>query len=129
MILGSPNMAGTVKRFSQTGLLERTYGPTSTTSDGMLAAGAPVDVPIVAHLFPARGNDVQRLELQSGGATYEIHVPERDRLRSVQKGSPARGTVIIWQARTFEVVALGEWIGSSNGAGGYQQAWVQEVKR
>lgn len=122
-------MAGTVERFSQVGLVERVYAADVTTADGMIAAPSFVDTPIVAHMFPAAGDDVQRLELQSGGSTYEVHVPERDRLRAVRKGSQERGTVIVWFGRLFEVRALGEWIGDPDGSGGYQQAWAQEVLR
>ena len=41
----------------------------------------------------------------------------RDRLRAVRQGSQARGTVIVWNGRTYEVQALGEWIGGAAGAG------------
>jgi len=129
VILGPPNLASTVERFSMAGLVERTYGPDSTTAEGMIAAGAVVDTPLVAHIFPAPGDTVARLELQGGGAVVEVHVPERGRVRAVRKGSQDRGTVIVWLGRTYEVQQLGEWYSGADGSTGYQQAWAQEVVR
>lgn len=127
--MSSPNMAETVRNLSQEGLFERIYAPSVVTADGLISAPGYTDVELVAHMFPAPGDAVARLELQSGGSTYEIHVPERDRIRAARKGSQARGTVIVWAGRTYEVMALGEWIGDADGSGGYQQAWAQEVIR
>ncbi len=58
----------------------------------------------------------------------EYHTPAKD-LRVAVKGSTLRGTVLVWQSREYEVQALGEWFAGPDGESGYQQSWVQEVKR
>lgn len=128
MLIGPPDMSGTVQRFAMAGVALRTYSPDTTLPGGLIAAGATVDEPIAVHVFPAKGQDIARLELQSVGAVLEVHDPIRGRLRAVTK-SQDRASVIIWQSKTYEVKALGEWWGGSDGSKGYQQAWVQEVTR
>ena len=128
MILGPPNMVSTVRSFSS-GLIFRQYSPDSVTPDGMIAAGATTGTQGVGHYFPARGDDVARLELQSAGSTYEVHLPDAEGL-VVRKGSQQRGTLLVFDAgRTFEIVALGQWFHGNGSQGGYQQCWAQEVVR
>lgn len=126
MILGPPNLVSTVERFSMAMAL-RDYAPDSTTPDGMIAAGATVDTPIVGHYFPAKGDDVERLELQSPGSVYECHIPAAPVLIA-RKGSQQRGSVLVFDGRTFEVVELGQWF-HGVGTTGYRQCFAQEVLR
>lgn len=127
MMFGPPDMSGTVERFSFP-ITIRDYLPSTTTSDGYIASSGHTDIPTVGHPFPARGSDIARLELQSPGATLELHTPFKD-LRVAVQGSTLRGSVLVWQSREYEVQALGEWFAGSDGESGYQQAWVQEVTR
>lgn len=129
MLIGPPDMSATVQRFSMGGVSLRTYAPSSTTADGMIASGGFVDAPITAHVFPALGEDIARLELQSPSNVVEIHDPVLGRLSAVTKGSQARASVVVWNSKTYEVKALGEWWGGPLGTKGYQQAWAQEVVR
>ena len=75
MILGPPNLVSVVKSYSMP-MAIRDYAATSTTTDGMLAAAATVDTPSLGHYFPAPGDAIERLDLQSPGSVYEVHVPE-----------------------------------------------------
>ena len=97
-------------------------------SSGATAAGSVTDTPTIGHMFPAKGDVVARLELQSPGAVQELHTPFQE-LRAAVKGSTLRGSVAIFRGREYEVQALGQWFSGSDGLAGYQQAWVQEVKR
>jgi len=129
MLIGPPDMSGTVERFSMSGVSLRTYGPGVPTAEGHIASSGFVDAPIIAHVFPAKCADIARLELQSPGNVVEVHDPVLGRMKAVTKGDSDRASVIVWQSKTFEVKALGEWWGGSDGNAGYQQAWAQEVKR
>jgi hypothetical protein len=127
-MMGPPDLSGVVDSFSMP-IVVRDYAADSVTAEGLIAAGAAVDVASVGHYFPAKGDDIARLELQSGGGAYEVHVPQRHTLTAVVQGSQQRASVVIFEGRTFEVAALGRWFSGPNGAAGYQQAWVQEVTR
>jgi len=129
VIPGPPDLSGVVKSYSMP-ITVRDYAPETTTAEGLVAAGAPTDTPSIGHYFPANGRDIARLELQSPGAVHEIHLPERGTVRAVVKGSSNRSSVVIFgDGTTHEVQALGAWFSGSGGTAGYQQAWIQEVKR
>jgi hypothetical protein len=129
MIAGPPDLSGVVASFSMPVTI-RNYDPDSTTTEGLIAAGAVTDTPSTGHYFPAKGKDIARLELQSPAAAYEIHLPERGTVRAVVKGSTDRASVVIFgDGTTHEVKGLGAWFSGADGTAGYQQAWIQEVKR
>jgi len=127
VILGPPNLVSTVRSFSMP-MVIRDYTPSSTTADGMISAGATTDTPSLGHYFPAKGDDIARLELQQPGSTYEVHVPD-DPVLIVRIEDQQRGSLFVFDGgRTFEVVGLGEWF-HGTGASGYRQCWAQEVVR
>jgi hypothetical protein len=127
VIVGPPDLTSTVESFSMP-MVIRDYGATTTTADGMLAAGATSDTSSIGHYFPAPGDAIERLELQSPGSVFEVHVP-RDAVLVARKGDQQRGSLLVFAGgRTFEVVGIGEWF-HGTGAGGYRQCWAQEVVR
>ena len=128
MLIGPPDMSGTVERFSFPIVIRDYDGPGTVTGEGYIAAGSVTDTPTIGHMFPAKGDVVARLELQSPGAVQELHTPFQE-LRAAVKGSTLRGSVVVFRAREYEVRELGLWHSNSDGLAGYQQAWVQEVKR
>ncbi len=126
-MFGPPNLRSTVESFSMP-MVIRDYAASSTTADGQLAAGATSDLATAGHFFPAKGDDIQRLELQSPGSTFEVHIPYAVALIT-RKGDQQRGSLLVFNGgRTFEIVGIGEWF-DGDGSGGYQQCWAQEVKR
>lgn len=127
MILGPPDLTSVVQSYSSP-MAIRDYAASATTADGMKAAGATADIETLGHFFPAKGDDIARLELQSPGSTYEVHIPFSAVL-IVRKGSSQRGSLLVFDGgRTFEVVGLGQWF-HGVGTTGYRQCWAQEVKR
>ena len=126
-MFGPPDLSDVVESFSFP-IVIRDYAPSSTVAGGLIAAGATVDTPTTGHAFPAKGGDIERLRSQSPGSVLELHTASKD-LRIAVKGSQARGSVLVFQSKTYEVRGLGEWFAGSDGQSGYQQAWVQEVTR
>ena len=127
MILGPPNLTEVVESFSMP-MVIRDYAASPTTADGMFAAGATVDTPAVGHYFPAKGDKIDRLELQEPGAVFEVHIP-RAPVLIPRKGTQQRGSLLIFDGgRTFEVVEVGQWF-HGDGSNGYRQCLAQEVAR
>ena len=126
MMFGPPAMTAVVSLFSMP-MAAVDYGATTTTAEGELAGDPLASRPTVGHYFPANGDDIERLNLQSPGAKIEVHTPFPD-LVIAQQGSDQRGSLLLIQGKTYEVMALGRWWEQA-GAEGYQQAWAQEVTR
>lgn len=127
MLIGPPDLSSTVERFSFP-IVVRDYAADTATDEFLIAAGSTTDNATIGHVFPAKGADIARLELQSPGAVVEVHTPYKD-MRVAVQGSQLRGSVVVWNGREYEVQALGDWWSGPDGQSGYQQAWAQEVTR
>ena len=127
MILGPPDLTEVVESFSMP-MAIRNYGPTTTTADGLFSGNPDPDTPAVGHYFPAKGDKIDRLELQEPGAVFEVHIP-RAPVLIPRKGTQQRGSLLIFDGgRTFEVVEVGQWF-HGDGSSGYRQCLAQEVAR
>lgn len=127
MMLGPPKLAFVVGLFSFP-ITVTNEGPTSTTVDGMLAAGAQAPTPSTGHFFPLDGETIERLSLQSPGAVFGLHTPAPD-LRVAVQGSQLRGSIVTIGGKTYEVMTLKPWREGPAGDASWHEAAIQEVTR
>ena len=128
MMFGPPQMASTVARFSSTGIGLVDYGASVDNGEGLLAGDPQPPTPIVGHYFPAPGETITRLELESSANVLEVHTPEPS-LTAQTKGSSQRGSVLVIDSKTYAVVSLAPWFDGPAGDVSWQVAICQEVVR
>lgn len=121
----APNMAQTVRRFGVPVTL-RTWTADTQNAEGFLVPGTPTDTTITMHVYPAPGEVVDRLpeglkssNVQMGGTPDVVAAPVPGQ----------RGSEIITNGRTYEVIAVQEWVGGSTGAVAYRECTLVEVNR
>jgi hypothetical protein len=127
MIMGPPKMAPVVKLFASTPIVVNNAGAPTTTAEGMIAAGTPSSASARGHMFPAKGEDITRLQLQDAAGVFGLHVPGLD-LRAAQQGSTLRGSIVTARGKTYEVKAVKPWLEGSDGTDKWQEAVLQEVQ-
>lgn len=114
-MIGPPNMAATVRRFSYPVSRWRYAAAASVTATGWMVSGAPVQSAIIAHVTPAPGKVIEQLpEGHEGKRTVVVYTADELRVADIE--AQLRGDLVEHDGAVFEVIKRGAWTMGAAGA-------------